>query len=271
MRGEPVGAVVGGLTAALAAEALKARRSVVPWVTVAAFTVAGAVGAFFTFVLQDPSRARALGLLGTKAQLSGGSADWAGHLAFTAQTTSVGGLLLFGMVVVWLFGREFSDRTAKDLLALPTSRTAVVTAKLLLAALWCLALTVLAVLLALVSGWALDLPGWSSEVALRGTGTVLASSLLTVALASGYGLVASVGRGYLPAVGAIFATLLLSQVVGAVGYGAWFPWAVPALLSGAAGPEQVAPPVGSVLAVLAVGLASCVATARWWETADHSG
>lgn len=266
MRGEPV----AGLGAAMAAETLKARRSVVPWVSVAAFTVAGLVGAFFMFVLQDPARARTLGLLGTKAQLTGGSADWAGHLAFTAQITAIGGLLLFGMVVVWLFGREFSDRTVKDLLALPTSRTAVVAAKLLLTLLWCLALTVLVVLVALATGWLLDLTGWSAAVALRGVGTVLATSLLTMALATGYGLVASVGRGYLPAVGAIFATLLLSQVVGAVGFGAWFPWSVPALLSGAAGPEQASPPAGSVLAVLAVGLASCLATARWWETADHS-
>lgn len=266
MRGEPVAA----LAAALAAETLKARRSVVPWVSVAGFTVAGLVGAFFTFVLQDPARARAMGLLGTKAQLAGGSADWSGHLAFTAQITAIGGLLLFGMVVVWLFGREFSDRTVKDLLALPTSRTAVVTAKLLLSLLWCLGLTVLVLVVALLSGWLLGLPGWSTAVALRGVGTVLASSLLSVALAAGYGLVASVGRGYLPAVGAVFVTLLLSQVVGAVGFGAWFPWSVPALLSGAAGPEQASLPAGSVLAVLAVGVASGVATARWWETADHA-
>ena len=259
----------GELVAALAAETLKARRSVVPWVTVAAFTLAGAVGAFFTFVLQDPARARALGLLGTKAELSGGTADWTGHLAFTAQITSIGGLLLFGMVMVWLFGREFSDRTVKDLLALPTSRTAVVTAKLLLAALWCMGLSMLVVLLALVSGVLLDLPGWSTAVGLEGAGTVLACALLTFALATGYGLVASVGRGYLPAVGAIFLTLVLSQVIGAIGFGAWFPWSVPALLSGAAGPEQASVPVGSLLAVVTVGLLACVATARWWETADH--
>lgn len=259
----------GDLGAALAAEALKARRSVVPAVSVAAFVLAGGVGAFFTFVLQDPARAAALGLLGAKAQLSGGSADWPGHLAMTAQTTAVGGLLLFGMVVVWLFGREFSDRTVKDLLALPTSRTAVVVAKLVLAALWCLGLTVLVIALALLSGWLLGLPGWSTAVALRGVGTVLGSSLLTVALASGYGLAASVGRGYLPAVGALFVTLLLSQVVAALGFGAWFPWSVPALISGAAGPEQTSVPVAGVLAVVGVGLVSCLATARWWEAADH--
>jgi hypothetical protein len=42
---------------------------------------------------------------------------------------------VFGLVVIWLIGREFSDRTAKALLALPTSRDAVVAAKLLTIAL----------------------------------------------------------------------------------------------------------------------------------------
>ncbi|MEV0143917.1 MULTISPECIES: ABC transporter permease [unclassified Nonomuraea] len=38
------------------------------------------------------------------------------------------------MIAIWLFGREFSDHTAKDLLALPTSRTAIVAAKFVVAA-----------------------------------------------------------------------------------------------------------------------------------------
>ncbi|MEX5298315.1 ABC transporter permease [Kocuria sp. CPCC 205292] len=120
------------LVAALHAEALKLRRSRVPWATAGAVLLAGAVGAFFMFVLQDVDRARTLGLLGTKAQLTGGTADWAGYFSLTAQTVSVGRLVISGSAAIWLFGREFSDRTATDLLALPTSRTAVVLAKLLL-------------------------------------------------------------------------------------------------------------------------------------------
>jgi ABC-2 type transport system permease protein len=101
-------------------EALKARRSRLPWVTAAAFAVAAAVGGLLMFILQDPARARAMGLLGTKAQLAGGTADWPGYLALLAQITAVGGTLIFGVVAIWTFGREFSDHTAKDLLALPS-------------------------------------------------------------------------------------------------------------------------------------------------------
>lgn len=257
------------IAAALWAELLKVRRSRVPWVTFAAFTVAGLVGGFFMFVLQNPDRARSFGLLGAKAQFAGGTADWAGYFAFTAQIVAVGGLLVFGLVVIWLFGREFSDRTAKDLLALPTSRGAVVAAKLLIALGWCLLLAAQLVVIGLLLGAWLGLPGWSADTVLHGLGTILATALLTLALATSYGLAASVGRGYLAAVAAMFVSLFAAQVIAALGFGAWFPWSVPSLLSGVAGPEQAGPGPLSIAGVVVVGAAASVATVIWWEHADH--
>lgn len=261
--------MTGELVAAVHAEALKLRRSLVPWASAGAVLLAGAVGAFFMFVLQDVDRARSLGLLGTKAQLTGGTADWPGYFALTAQTVAVGGLIIFGTAVIWLFGREFSDRTATDLLALPTSRTAVVLAKLLLGIVWCTLLSVLLLLVVLVLGAGLGLPGWSGGVALRGAGAVLGTGLLTAALAVPYGLAASVGRGYLPAVAVLFLTVLLAQVLAAVGHGAWFPWAVPALLAGTAGPVPAGIGGAGPVLVLLTALGSAAATALWWERADH--
>lgn len=259
----------GEIAAAVWAELLKIRRSMVPWVTVAAFTVAGLVGGFFMFVLQDQHRAQALGLLGAKAQFAGGTADWAGHFSLTAQIVAVGGLLVFGLVVIWLFGREFSDRTAKDLLALPTSRGAVVVAKLLVALCWCSLLVVQLILIGLLGGTLLDLPGWSSGTALRGLGTIFATALLTMALTTTYGLVASIGRGYLAAMAAMLVTLFAAQVIAALGFGAWFPWSVPSLLSGVAGPGQASLGVLSIAGVVLVGIAASGATMVWWQRADH--
>lgn len=259
----------GEIGSAVWAELLKVRRSRLPWVTFAAFTVAGLVGGFFMFVLQDPDRARSLGLLGAKAQFAGGTADWAGYFAFTAQIVAVGGLLVFGLVLIWLFGREFSDRTVKDLLALPTSRRAVVAAKLLVALGWCLLLATLVIVMGLLFGVLLGLPGWSADTAVRGLGSVLAVAVLTIALATTYGLAASVGRGYLAAVAVMFGSLFAAQVIAAVGFGGWFPWSVPSLLSGVAGPEQTGPGAWGIAGVVVVGATASVATALWWEHADH--
>lgn len=222
------------LAAALQTELLKARRSKLPWVTALAMLVGGAVGGVFMFVLQNPDRARSLGLLGTKAQFANAPADWPAYFHLTAQIVAVGGLLVFGLVMTCVFGREFSDRTAKDLLALPIARTTIVAAKFVAALVWSLALTTETLAITLAFGLLLGLPGWSAGAALHGGGTVFATGALTITLAATYGLTASVGRGYMPAVAALFVTLFAAQVIAAFGYGAWFPWSVPSLLSGIA-------------------------------------
>lgn len=110
-------------------------------------------------------------------------------LALIAQIAAVGGTLVFGMFTIWIFGREFSEHTVKDLLALPTSRTAIMSAKLIIATSWCLALTGYLFTLAPAVGTLLRLPDWSVDVAVDGFATLL---MFTFALA------ASIGRGYGP-------------------------------------------------------------------------
>lgn len=253
----------------LATEILKARRSRVPWITALAFTVAAAVGGLFMFILQDQDRARSLGLIGTKAALVGGDADWPTYLGFLAQTTAVGGMLVFGMVSVWLFGREFSQNTVKDLLALPSARTTIVVAKFVVAGAWCLALAVQLVVLGLVIGVVLGLPGWSVDLAMSGVATIAVTAVMTVLLTTPVALAASAGRGYLPGVGVLMAAIFCAQVVAALGYGQYFPWSVPALFSGLAGPDAGSPGLLGVALVVLVGAAGMAATALWWRNADH--
>lgn len=257
------------LAAALQTEVLKALRSKLPWATVLAMLVGGAVGGGFVFVLQNPDRARSLGLLGSKAQFANATADWPGYFDLTAQIIAVGGLLVFGLVTTWLFGREFSDRTAKDLLALPVARATIVAAKFIVALAWSLALTAEILAITLALGHLLGLHGWTASAALHGLGTVFATSALTITLAATYGLAASVGRGYLPAVAVLFVTLLAAQVIAALGYGTWFPWSVPSLLSGIAGPQQ-RPGAPGILGVILVGLAATLITEQWWKRADQT-
>jgi ABC-2 type transport system permease protein len=255
---------------ALWAELVKVRRSRLSWVSVLAFTVAAGVGGLFMFILADPQRARRLGLLGAKAQLVNGTADWPTYFGLLAQTVAVGGSIIFGLIVIWTFGREFSDRTVKDLLALPTRRSTVVAAKFVVTGGWCLLLAVQTYLLGLAIGAALRLPGWSAGAAVRGLGVLLACAVMSVLLVAPFGLAASVGRGYLAAVGVMFAIIFVAQLVAALGYGRYFPWSVPAIFSGVAGPDQPGPaPVGYVL-VVGVGAAGMAATAAWWSNADQT-
>ncbi len=255
---------------AVRAELLKVRRSRLPWVTVAAFTIAALMGGLFMFILQDQSRARAMGLIGAKAQFAGGTADWPSYFALLAQTVAVAGTVVYGLVLIWLFGREFSDGTAKDLLALPTSRESIVAAKFVVSGVWCLLLAVQAYLLGLLIGASLHLPGSSAGVAALGFGRLVGTAVMAILLVTLFALAASVGRGYLVAVGCMLVAVFLAQIIAILGYGHLFPLSVPAVYSGMAGPDRPRPGLLGFVLVVLVGIAGVAGTTAWWRYADQT-
>jgi ABC-2 type transport system permease protein len=256
--------------AALRAEALKAWRSRVPWLTALAIALAPLAGGLFMFILQDPARARTLGVISAKAQLTAGTADWPSYFALLAQATAVGGMLVFAIATAWIFAREFSDRTDKELLALPTTRATIVAAKFLVVLVWGAALSVVVIGVGLLVGMLLRLPGWSATILRRGIVDLGAAAGLTLALMPNVALAASAGRGYLPAISWAMLTIFLAQIVAATGWGSWFPWSVPALFSGLAGPRSAQLGVHSYLLVAAAMGAGLAGTFAWWLRADHS-
>jgi len=261
---------VTALGGALWAELLKARRSRGPWLSALALSLAPAMGALFMVILRDPEWARRAGLISTKAQITAGSADWPTYFGLLGQATAIGGFMVFGLILTWVFGREYGDRAAKDLLALPASREAIVAAKLVVYALWSAALAALVLALGVLFGSAIGLAGWSAALALRSAATLAEVALMTILGAIPIALVASVGRGYFPPVGALVLTVFLSQIAAALGWGAYFPWAIPALASGAAGPSAQELGLESYAIVGLDALLGLVGTLAWWRWADQT-
>jgi ABC-2 type transport system permease protein len=158
---------------------------------------------------------------------------------------------------------------AVDLLALPTPRAAIVTAKFLVIVAWSAVVTALVPLAALVAGGALDLPGWSTGLLWATAGDLAVLFGLNTLLVTPVALAASIGRGYLPAIGLVLVVIALAQAMAAIGAGAWFPWSVPALASGMAGAAGGAIPAPSYLLVGLTMLAGAVLTMTWWRLADQ--
>jgi ABC-2 type transport system permease protein len=256
--------------AALWAEALKARRSKVPWLTALGFSLAPLVGGLFMFILKDPERARSMGLIGAKAQLAAGVADWPTMLGLLAQATAVGGGLLFTLVTTWVFGREFSEHTAKELLALPTPRAAIVGAKFVIVGIWAAGLTALVLVLGLGVGATVGLPGWSTALLWRAASDLFVTAGLTLALMTPVALLASAGRSYLPPLGWAFLTFFLAQILAAIGWGAWFLWSVPALFSELAGPRATQIGLQSYVVVGLTFGGGLAGTFVWWHIADQT-
>ena len=188
-------------------ETLKARRSKLPFFTTAGFLLLPLVSGLFMIILKDPERAKELGIISVKAQLVGGVADWSSHFGMLKMGTGIAGLILFAIITAWIFGREFSDHTAKELLALPTPRGIIVGAKFILTALWIMGLTLLIFVVALGVGAVVDIPSWSLALAWTSFGSTLLIAFLTGMLMPVVALLASAGRGYLPPLGWAFLTM----------------------------------------------------------------
>jgi len=252
-------------------EMLKARRSKAPLLTAVAFTIVPVVGGLLMIILKDPEAARTMGLISQKSQLTVGTADWPAYFGVLQQSTAMGGTMLFAFVTAWVFGREFSDRTVKDILSLPTPRWAIIAAKFALTALWTLGLSLMAFLIGLAVGAAVDIPGWSPAVVSSGFETLMRIALLNYMLMPFVALFASAGRGYLPALGWAVFSFVAAQIVSLLGWGDWLPWSVPVLLSGMFGPagaEQVG--AHSTIMVSLAFLAGAGATLAWWQCVDHA-
>jgi hypothetical protein len=118
-------------------ELRKALRSKVPLFTAIASLFMPLGIAFLVFVSQNPEIARQMGLISTKATLiADTAATWPAYLGMFAQILGLGGLMLTVMIAIWVFGREFSDGTLKDLLAVPIRRGGILLAKFIVVAIY---------------------------------------------------------------------------------------------------------------------------------------
>lgn len=255
---------------ALFAESLKAVRSKVPLLTTLGFLIAPCVGGLFMIILKDPAAAKSMGLIGTKAQLTAGVADWPTFFNLLAQATAVGGAIIFAIVTTWVFGREFSDRTVKELLSLPTSREAIVAAKFTVVAFWTFLMTLLSFGVGLVIGNAVVIPGWSPELFRSATVDILGASIMTIMLLPLVAFMASIGRGFMPAFGWLVLSVAIGQIAIVMGWGGWLPWSVPALFSGAVGARGEYLGIHSYIILILASLMGLAATFYWWRNADQS-
>ncbi|WP_350275654.1 ABC transporter permease [Kribbella sp. HUAS MG21] len=186
---------------------------------------------------------------------------WVGYLTVAIQVTGAAGLIGYGVVLSWLFSREFADGTITGLFAIPLSRRTLATAKLTVYLMWGL-VTALALVLALIL---LGLAGGLGPIppdAAPAIGRLLGLSILNLVIATPAAWAATVGRSVLAGIGTTLAIVVASQVSVIAGTGGWFPFAAPALWAISTGitvtPAQLA--LVAPVAALAITL-----TLRSWH------
>ena len=260
-----------GLYAAFLVESLKVRKSKMLWITFLVFAFVVVMTGLLIFISMHPDLINSASLLSTKASFIS-NVDWPSYFVLLYQVISAIGLIGFSFVISWIFGREYSDRTVKDLLALPVSRSMIVISKFIIVIIWCILLFLVIFFLGLLTGIIIKIPGWSGETTVHAFYIFSITSLLTILVSLPVAFFASCGRGYLLPIGFIILIMIMTQffVAGIPGITPFFPWAIPAVFSGATSPEGSHLELVSYLIVLLTGLAGITGTAVWWRFADQS-
>jgi ABC-2 type transport system permease protein len=248
-------------------EARKAWRSRMPLFTSIGSLFMPLGIAFLIFVATHAEISRKLGLVGAKANLVAyATTSWPAYLGLQAQMIAAGGFFLFCLIICWVFGREFTDGTLKDMLAVPVPRSSILLAKFIVTAVWSAAVALLIFIAALVTGALMGLPQGSAAALLYGSLTVAVTTCLVIAVVMPFAFFASAGRGYLLPMGAAILALMMANLVMILGWGAYFPWAVPGLYSQGKG---YLVPASYPIAFL-TGLAGILGTVLWWKVADQN-
>jgi ABC-2 type transport system permease protein len=256
------------IIAALWAETLKVRKSGIFRISIIATAFFAFIMGFLFFVIKNPDLARKYALLAAKTSIAG-TADWPSFLRMQYLAIGAAGFIGFGFITSWLFGREYSDRTVKDLLALPASRSSIVAAKFIVLFVWCILLSVFLFGLCYLAGTFVGLADWSIGLYTKGALTYAFCASLALLIVSPLAFFASSGRGFLPPLGFILFAMLMSQVLNVIGYGQYFPWAIPMLASGAAGPNGPQLGIANYSILICTSIAGFAGTFAWWRYADQ--
>jgi len=259
-----------GFSVALWTESLKAWRSIILRITVVIFAFMAGMMGLFVYLAQHPELISNSVVLSTKTSMLG-KADWPTYFILLYQIVAMVGLIGFGFVFSWIYGREYSDRTVKDLLALPVPRSAIVVAKLCVATVWCILLSVILFIVGTAAGKLVNMDGWSVALAWQACRIFSGTALMTIVLCTPVAFFAGYGRGFLVPIGYLISIMIITQfAVSAIPVIApYFPWAIPALYSGAAGPDAAQLGAISYIILISTGILGLAGTLLWWRYADQ--
>lgn len=186
------------------------------------------------------------------------------YFSMVEQTLALHGLICFGFLCAWVFGREFSDRTVMDLLAMPFPRSTIVFSKgialvaviLVLSACQFAAFCVMGILVPIEGGFS-----WEYAAGIFWRHICLTFMLVSVSTPIVF--FASASRSSMLPLGVLIFVLILSNIVGNIGFAPYFPWSIPKVYI-----QDGALDFTSVCILVVSGLAGVAASVAWWRWAD---
>lgn len=252
------------MLAAIWSESIKVLRSKVFCFTFIFFAIMPIMFGLMSFIQNNPGLAYSIGSIGSGVTLDG-TVDWTSYLGNLNQGAAGAGIVGFAFVASWIFGREYSDRTIKDLLALPVSRSWIVLSKFIVMFIWCVLLSLFMFVIGLMVGIVINLGGLSVEILIHGFNRFIVTSILAITISTPAAFLANYTRGYLLPIGFTILTIIIGNFMGIVGLTQYYPWALPTVY-------QYGGHLGtySWIILCLTGIFGLLGTFAWWRYADQT-
>jgi len=251
-------------------EILKVRRSPILLGTILFFMFIPSMMGLLMFVQVHPDISGKLGMIGNKASMmTFGDPNWENYLILLIEVIAGVGFVGIGFVTSWIFGREFSEHTVKDIIVIPIPRSYIVYSKFIIVAVWSIILSIVYFAVGIFIGLLIGLQDWSGEIIIQYACNYLITSLLILLLSTPVAFLASYSRGYMVPLGFVILTLIMANFVGMVGLGPYFPWAIPGLYGMPGGTEDLQLNIASYIILICTCLAGIYGTIAFWRYADQ--
>ncbi|WCN36388.1 ABC transporter permease [Aneurinibacillus uraniidurans] len=177
------------------------------------------------------------------------------------------GVPLYGVVTAYLFSREYTEDTLKNLLTIPVSRTSIILSKMLLLFLWIMLLTLLAWGLTLLLGMIGQFDGVSTTLIVNTLRTFIVAGVFLFLLSTPIILTTIVLKNYVPTIVLTIVITLINVMGSQSEYKGLVPWtAAFDIANGTLLPTY--PPVYSYVVILATSIIGFIATLVYFRRAD---
>lgn len=184
------------------------------------------------------------------------------------------GILLFGLIAAFIFGREYTEGISPNMLTSPTRREYFVLAKFAVLSVWVFVLAILSLVAQALAATALGLDGFAWAEVWPVVGDVLTVALLILLTQPLIAFVAVASRGVFAPMILSAAGFLAGMLGGIAGWGDWLPWAMPTLVGGtflgSVIPVEAELTAGSWAIACGLCLAGIAATLIWVDQADSA-
>ena len=193
-----------------------------------------------------------------------GDINWQIYLTELLNNLAALGLIGYTFIAAWVFGREFTDKTIKDLLAKPVSRSHIVMSKLLVILAWNVLLSIHMFAVSLAVGGVLGLTGWSAALIWNIFLKFFITSLLFIVVTTPGTFLANVSKGYLAPLALILVIVICSNVLASMGFAPYFPWTIPSVFQSTGSLN-----FSSMIILASTGIAGIIGTFAWWRFAEQ--